>query len=127
MSDLLTYFQNQKQAMVDQLTELVNFETPTTDKTHVDKLGAYMEGQFRGLRASSVTHYPQTEVGDFLLAKWNEKAPGKPLMFLIHLDTVWPLGTLKERPVTINDDVRSRCCGYERRHYYRVDGDSRFG
>lgn len=104
MSDLLAYFQTQKQPMVDLLTELVNFETPTTDKTYVDKLGAYMEEQFNSLRASSVKRFPQTEVGDFLLAKWNENAPGKPLMFLIHLDTVWPVGTLKDRPVTINDD-----------------------
>ena len=42
-------------------------------------------------------------MGDFLLAKWNENAPGKPLMFLIHIDTVWPLGTLAERPVRIDD------------------------
>jgi len=102
MSDFSAYFESQKQAMVDQLTALVNFETPTTDKAAVDKMGAYMRAQFESLGASSVTAIPQTEVGDFLLAKWNEDAPGKPLMFLIHIDTVWPLGTLAERPVTID-------------------------
>lgn len=105
-SDLLTHFTAQKQAMVDQLIDLVNFETPTTDKAAVDKLGAYMEQQFNALGASSVTRIPQTAVGDFLLAKWNETAPGKPLMFLIHIDTVWPLGTLAERPIRIDDDGR---------------------
>lgn len=104
MSDLLTYFQGQQQAMIDLLTTLCNFETPTRGKEHVDKMGAFMESQFRELGASSVTRYPQTEVGDMLLAKWNETAPGKPIMFLIHIDTVWPLGTLAERPVTIKDD-----------------------
>jgi glutamate carboxypeptidase len=106
MSELLSYFQTQKQAMVDLLTELVNYETPTKDKAAVDQLGAYMEAQFRALGASSVTRIPQTEVGDFLLAKWNESAPGKPIMFLIHIDTVWDLGTLAERPVTIDADGR---------------------
>jgi glutamate carboxypeptidase len=103
MSDLLTYFQGQKQAMVDFLTTLVNYETPTTDKALVDKLGFFMEEQFQSLGAS-VTRFPQQQVGDMLLAKWNEDASGKPLMFLIHIDTVWPEGTLAERPVRIDEE-----------------------
>jgi glutamate carboxypeptidase len=104
MSELLSYFQTQKQAMVDLLTEMIGYETPTKDKAAVDQMGVYMENQFRSLGASSVTRIPQTNVGDFLLAKWNENAPGKPIMFLIHIDTVWDLGTLAERPVTIDAD-----------------------
>ncbi len=103
MSDLLTYFQGQQNAMIDLLTTLCNFETPTRGKVHVDKMGAFMEAQFRDLGAS-VTRISLTDVGDMLLAKWNESAPGQPIMFLIHIDTVWPLGTLAERPVTIKDD-----------------------
>lgn len=102
MSDLLQYFQSRQDEMVALLTALVNFETPTLDKAHVDQMGAFMEAQFQALGASSVTRIPQTVVGDALLAKWNETAPGKPIMFLIHTDTVWPLGTLAERPVTID-------------------------
>ncbi len=103
MSELLSYFQGQQAAMVELLTTLCNFETPTRGKEHVDKMGAFMEAQFRELGAS-ITRIPLTEVGDMLLAKWNENAPGKPIMFLIHIDTVWPLGTLAERPVTVKDD-----------------------
>jgi glutamate carboxypeptidase len=103
MFDLLTYFQGRKQEMVDFLTTLINYETPTTDKAAVDKLGAFMNAQFKELGAS-VTRIPQEHVGDMLLAKWNENAPGKPLMFLIHIDTVWPLGTLAERPVRIDEE-----------------------
>ncbi|NJL56412.1 M20 family metallopeptidase [bacterium] len=104
MSELLTYFKGQQQAMVDLLTELVNYETPTRDKAHVDKLGAFMEAQFKALGATTITRYPQSEVGDMLLAQWHPQAPGKPILFLIHIDTVWPLGTLAQRPVTINED-----------------------
>jgi glutamate carboxypeptidase len=106
MSELLTYFQSQRQWMIDTLTQLVEFETPTTDKAAVDKLGNHLEAQFRALGAGSVTRFPIDGAGDVLLAKWNEDAPGKPLMFLIHIDTVWPLGTLAERPVTIDADGR---------------------
>lgn len=103
MSELLTFFQSQRDQMVDFLNTLINYETPTTDKAHVDKMGNFLATEFERLGAS-VTRYPQTEVGDFLLAKWNAGAPGKPIMFLIHLDTVWPLGTLAKRPPTIDAD-----------------------
>src|SRR5690606_24691403 len=104
MSDLLDYFNSHKQAMVDYLTGLVNYETPTLEKTYVDRLGAFLEEEFQALGASSIRRFPQEEVGNMLLAKWHEDAPGKPIMFLIHIDTVWPLGTLAERPVTIDDE-----------------------
>lgn len=106
MSELLTYFQSQRQSMVDLLTTLVNFETPTLSKPDVDRMGEFMAQQFAALKASSITRIAQEKVGDFLLAKWNESAPGKPILFLIHIDTVWPLGTLAQRPVTINEEGR---------------------
>ena len=106
MPELLTYFQSQRDQMVETLTRLVEFETPTKDKALVDKLGHYLEEEFRALAASSVTRYPLDGAGDVLLAKWNESAPGKPIMFLVHIDTVWPEGTLAERPVTIDSDGR---------------------
>ncbi len=103
MTQLLSYFQSQQQAMVDLLTTLVNYETFTTEKHMVDKLGDFMEAQFKELGASSVTRFPQQEIGDILLAKWHEDAAGKPIMFLIHIDTVWPTGTLAERPIRVED------------------------
>jgi glutamate carboxypeptidase len=106
MSELLTYFQDQRPAMIDLLTSLVHYETPTRDKAAVDRLGAFMETQFRDLGASSIQRLPQTAVGDFLLAKWHADTPGLPILFLVHIDTVWPLGTLANRPVTIDDDGR---------------------
>lgn len=103
MTQLLSYFQSQQQAMVDLLTTLVNYETFTTEKHMVDKLGDFMEAQFKELGASSVMRFPQQEIGDILLAKWHEDAAGKPIMFLIHIDTVWPTGTLAERPIRVED------------------------
>lgn len=106
MSDLLSYFQSQRDQMVEMLTTLVGYETPTLDKALVDQMGAHMEREFHALGASSVTRLPNEIVGDALLAKWNENAPGKPIMFLIHIDTVWPVGTLAQRPVRIEEDGR---------------------
>ena len=106
MSDLHTYFVDQQQAMIDLLTEIVNFETPSHDKAAVDRLVDHMAAKLNGMGTSSVTRYPQDNVGDFLLAKWNEEAPGKPILAIMHLDTVWPIGTLADRPVTLDSEGR---------------------
>lgn len=106
MSELLTFFQGRQEQMVELLKTLVSYETPTLGKAHVDAMGAFMEQQFRDLGADSIERIPQEAVGDLLLAKWNPDAPGKPILFLIHIDTVWPLGTLAERPTRIESDGR---------------------
>jgi glutamate carboxypeptidase len=106
MSDMLDYFISQKQAMVDFLTEMVSYESFTADKVMVDKLVDYVEAKFHEHNADSVTRFPQEVVGDFLLAKWNENAPGKPILFMVHIDTVHPIGSLEHMPVRIDDDGR---------------------
>lgn len=103
MSDLLDYFMSQKQAMVDLLTEMVKYESFTRDKAMVDKLVDFMAEQFQSLNADSVMRYPQEEVGDFLLAKWNEDAPGKPILFMVHIDTVHHINSLASMPIKIEE------------------------
>lgn len=105
MSNMLAYFESQKEAMVNTLTEMVKHETFTREKVMVDKFGNWVENQLKDLGAS-VTRYPQDEVGDFLLAKWNDGAPGKPILFLVHIDTVFPSGTLKTQPIRISSEGR---------------------
>lgn len=102
MTELLKYFQTQQQAMLAQLEQLVSFETFTREKAQVDQMSAYMAAKLTEMGAR-VDEYPHEIVGNRLLAKWNTDASGKPLLFLIHSDTVWPTGTLAERPPRILD------------------------
>lgn len=106
MSDqhpLIKYYSERVQDIVALTTTLANYESPTGSKPHVDNLGRYIERLLRDLGAQ-VECIPREAVGDILLAKWNAGRPGKPIMFLMHLDTVWPLGTLEARPVHIEGD-----------------------
>ena len=103
MSELLEYFSAQQEVMLDLLTSLVQRESFTRDKAQVDRLMGYMETVFHDMNADSITRFPQDEVGDFLLAKWNENAPGKPVLFLVHMDTVHPVGSLETMPIRIED------------------------
>ena len=104
MTDLLTYFKDRTQNIIDLLTEMVNYESFSTDKPAVDKLAVFMAEKCRAFGADSVDVLPQVAVGDCVLAKWNSVAQSKPILILGHIDTVWKPGTLAERPVTITDD-----------------------
>ncbi|MEP7285097.1 MAG: M20 family metallopeptidase [Chloroflexota bacterium] len=102
-NSLVHYYSDHINDVVALTTTLANFETPTADKAHVDQMGSYLSQYLTELGAK-VERIPRQEVGDILLAKWNAAAPGKPLMFMMHMDTVWPLGTLAQRPVHVEGD-----------------------
>ena len=105
MAELLQSFRNRQIEMLEFLTAMVERESFTRDKRMVDILVDFMEAKLNSLGADTVERLPQDEVGDFLLATWNASAPGKPYLFLIHIDTVHPIGSLATMPIK-NEDGR---------------------
>ena len=103
-SEYVQFFDQRVPQMVERLERLVLFESPTTSKPHVDALGEYIDAWCRELGAE-VTVYPREEIGDLRLAVWNADAPGKPIMMIAHMDTVWPVGTLDTMPLRREGDV----------------------
>lgn len=100
---VVQYYTDHVQQVVDLTVTLANYETPTADKASVDLLGRYIADYCANLGAH-VTNIPREAVGDIHLAQWHTDLPGKPVLFLMHIDTVWPLGTLATRPVHIEGD-----------------------
>ena len=88
-------FENDLPEIIRLLRKLVEQESPTTEKSAVDTLGALIAGEMRSLGAE-VRRYPQTEAGDHWLGDWGEGTGG--LLLLAHMDTVYPLGTLETMP-----------------------------
>jgi glutamate carboxypeptidase len=95
---LLKFFREHNDEIITLLEELVRRESPTGDKRAVDVLGVFVAEQLRAIGAEVIT-YPRAEVGDLVYAAWNGTAPGKPILILCHMDTVWPVGTLAKMPV----------------------------
>jgi glutamate carboxypeptidase len=95
---LLDFFREHNDEFLDLLKELVIRESPTLDKQAVDRLGEYVAEQLKSTGAEVVT-YPRRDVGDILYAAWNGNMPGKPILLMAHMDTVWPVGTLKNMPL----------------------------
>ncbi len=93
MSDFVKFFEARTPAMLELLEQMVSYESPTADKALVDVFGQFMHQILLDCGAD-IEVFPRETAGDIRLAKWNADAPGKPIMFLTHIDTVWPEGTL---------------------------------
>lgn len=103
MSELLNALRSRQRDMLELLTAMVERESITSDKAKVDVLVDLLEAKLNTLCADSVARLPQEDVGDFLYAAWNSAAPGKPYLFLVHIDTVHPIGSLESMPIKIAD------------------------
>lgn len=95
---LLDFFREHNDEMIDLLKALVQHESPTGDKPAVDVLGRYLVERLEEVGAQ-VEVFPRREVGDIIYAAWNGAVPGKPILILCHIDTVWPVGTLANMPL----------------------------
>jgi glutamate carboxypeptidase len=84
--------------MTGTLRKLVEVESPSDDKAAVDaavRLVATLAGEVAG----RVKTHRQKQFGDVLEVRFGAARGGqKPILLLGHLDTVWPLGTLKTMP-----------------------------
>src|SRR5436190_16926263 len=105
-SDLLEFCRSQS-AWVRELVEmLVTLESPSDDKSAVDRCGAELTRRLIALGAD-VTRIPQATAGDHLRAEWRPtEAAGvqrAPILLLGHFDTVWPVGTLDRMPLHERD------------------------
>lgn len=101
---LLEFFREHNDEVVEFLKELVVRESPSRDKAAVDELGQFIVEALREAGAQVMT-FPRDEVGDIHYASWNDTVPGKPILLMGHIDTVWPVGTLAEMPMW-QDGVR---------------------
>jgi glutamate carboxypeptidase len=116
MNEILLHLQNQLPAMTQMLTQLVDMESPTSDKEGVDRVGAFISNQMHVLGAA-VQVYPQTQTGNHILGVWN-KGAFSPILLLLHMDTVHPLGSIVSRPIHITDGVfyGPGCCDMKASH-----------
>jgi glutamate carboxypeptidase len=94
---LLDYFRSQQESGIALLKELVELESHSLDKAGVDRLADFLGSRFRDLGAD-VSLLRQESRGNVLKALWKSGRPGKPILLLGHMDTVWPAGTTGERP-----------------------------
>jgi glutamate carboxypeptidase len=105
LEDLLAKINAYQPEMLETLEILVKHESPSTEKSALDSFAGRISERFSSL-GGEVTLLANTTNGDH--AEVHFKAPqarsDRPGLILCHYDTVWPLGTIQERPFRIDDD-----------------------
>ncbi len=83
--------------MLQMLKKFVETESPSEEKELVNRMGALVAEECLRLGAALET-FPNPSRGDHLVARWNASAPGKPILLMHHMDTVFPAGTIETMP-----------------------------
>lgn len=98
------------------LRQLVETESPSHNKTAVDRLGEIVSAECRRLGAQVKVH-PREATGDLIEASFAPIIPSKgihsdrgtaqarSILLLCHMDTVFPLGTLPRMPYLEKDGM----------------------
>jgi glutamate carboxypeptidase len=96
--DLTLAVSRQQPELLEMIAGLVRVESPTEDPAAVNRSVRLVEKWLRQGGGKS-KRSPQSAAGDLLVSRFGPvRSTLKPLMLLGHLDTVWPLGTLRKMP-----------------------------
>jgi glutamate carboxypeptidase len=103
MRDFLHELRGRERHMVRELAQFVRCESPSHDKSAVDRLGRIAASRWRQ-RGAKVTALRQRSRGDHVRGElWLGRGrPAGQIMILGHLDTVYPLGTLEKMPFRVS-------------------------
>ena len=110
MRALLAGARRKESALVGLIQKLVRIESPSDDKSAVDACVGLVAAHARAL-GGRVKLHRQRRFGDVLEARFGPRSPktaatsgsANKILILGHLDTVWPLGTLKTMPCRLAD------------------------
>src|ERR1035438_5339927 len=95
----LTYFTERREAIVSTIRELVEIESPSDNKSAVDRIAEVIAEKFVRL-GGEIRFHRAKNFGSHLQVNFAGKA-AKPVLLLGHYDTVYPLGTLARMPCRV--------------------------
>lgn len=95
-ADLLTWCEARRGWLRETIGALVQLESPSTDKTAVDRCGQDLRSRLKAL-GGKVERVDGGQRGDHIRADFAGSAA--PVLLLGHFDTVWPVGQLERMPL----------------------------
>jgi len=97
-ADLRSAIQANQPRLLTRLPQLVELESPSDDKAAVDRANDLVYAWATALGAT-VRRHRQRHFGDVLELRFGPARSRRPRVLVLgHLDTVWPLGTLRSMP-----------------------------
>src|SRR5262245_2653293 len=96
-SAILRFCTAQSPWLIETLSALVRLESPSTDRTAVDRCGAELARRLVSI-GGRVRELGRETRGNLVRAEFRSSRPDAdsrpPVLMLGHVDTVWPLGTI---------------------------------
>jgi glutamate carboxypeptidase len=102
LSHILQFSIGHQPEMLGTLQRVMEMESPSDNKTAVDKLGRLLAEEFESL-GGRITFHGAADFGNHLQVDFPGRVGQKPVMLLGHFDTVWSLDTLATMPFRIAD------------------------
>ncbi len=99
-SELLAFLYANLNGILSDLGDLVQTESPSTEKAAVDHVSRLAAEKFRSVGAKVET-LPQSEYGDHVRVEWGEG--DQQVLILCHMDTVFGLGEIANRPFRVEN------------------------
>jgi glutamate carboxypeptidase len=109
MPGLAAAMQRRYDEYVETLRELVGIESGTYTHEGVNRVASWCEERFRarGWSVERHEHVPDDgdrQLGDLVIGSMEGSVPGPTLLMIGHTDTVFPEGTVAERPMRIEGE-----------------------
>ena len=101
-SIIASFVDAHREEMVSFWQEIVNMESGSQNKAGIDAVAARL-GQALALEGAAVKIVEMEKAGNMLVAEVGAGRNKPAVLFMGHMDTVFPLGTVAKRPFTIRD------------------------
>ncbi len=96
-----SYIAGHRSEMVALWKEIVNTESGTRQLDGVNAVGAILTRELE--QAGAVVHrVPVKNAGEMIVGDWNQEAGGAPVVFMGHMDTVFPAGEVERNPFRVD-------------------------
>ena len=102
MRALLAGARQKERSLIELIAKLVQVESPSDRKAGVDACVALAAARAKNL-GGRVRRHRQRAFGDVLEVRFGPKTEEGRILLLGHLDTVWPVGTLKRMPYRVSE------------------------
>ena len=101
MKTIIETIEKNHEEMLTYLKAIVEQESPSHNKEKLDQLALWISQTFKELVGGTTEIIEVEEYGNHVRCEWGE-GDGQ-ILLLSHFDTVWPLGTIKDKPFNISD------------------------
>lgn len=103
MNDITKKLQEQYEDYIELLSKLVNVDCGSKNIEGVNKVASILQSAFKDLGSSyEIKVVEQKNCGNHLCITRKGNVPGK-ILLIGHMDTVFPVGTVAERPFKMDD------------------------